>query len=439
MKNNSIIPALIFACLCQISYGQETEKIKTGWNLGALPTISFDTDLGFQYGALVNLYHYGDGTRYPRYNHSLYFEVSRYTRGSGINRFFYDSDQLVKGIRTTFDLSYITDPKLDFFGFNGYETSYNAAFVDEDNTADYISRVFYAHDRKMFRTKVDLVGKLSGENLNWIAGFAIYNFKSGAVDREKYDMPEAETLYEKYINWGIIKDGEKDGGWVNYLKAGLAYDTRDNEPNPMKGLWTEAVIQTAPGFLGNGDFGHTKFALTHRQYFTIIEKNLSFAYRLAYQQTLGGKAPFYAQPLVITSFLKGSTSQGLGGSKTLRGIARNRVVGDGFLYGNVELRWKFVRFIALNQNIYLALNPFWDFGVITQPIDLGVNVNSLDWGAEFLKTDFFTGEKDKLHHSLGAGLKIAMNENFIISVDMGKALNEQDGNMGFYIGLNFLY
>ncbi len=439
MKNNSIIPALIFACLCQISYGQETEKIKTGWNLGALPTISFDTDLGFQYGALVNLYHYGDGTRYPRYNHSLYFEVSRYTRGSGINRFFYDSDQLVKGIRTTFDLSYITDPKLDFFGFNGYETSYNAAFVDEDNTADYISRVFYAHDRKMFRTKVDLVGKLSGENLNWIAGFAIYNFKSGAVDREKYDMPEAETLYEKYINWGIIKDGEKDGGWVNYLKAGLAYDTRDNEPNPMKGLWTEAVIQTAPGFLGNGDFGHTKFALTHRQYFTIIEKNLSFAYRLAYQQTLGGKAPFYAQPLVITSFLKGSTSQGLGGSKTLRGIARNRVVGDGFLYGNVELRWKFVRFIALNQNIYLALNPFWDFGVITQPIDLGVDVNSLDWGAEFLKTDFFTGEKDKLHHSLGAGLKIAMNENFIISVDMGKALNEQDGNMGFYIGLNFLY
>jgi len=207
----------------------------------------------------------------------------------------------------------------------------------------------------------------------------------------------------------------------------------------MKGLWTEAVIQAAPGFLGNGDFGHTKFALTHRQYFTIIKKNLSFAYRLAYQQTLGGKVPFYAQPLVITSFLKGSTSQGLGGSKTLRGISRNRIVGDGFLYGNVELRWKFVRFIALNQNIYLALNPFWDFGVITQPIDLDVDMSSVDWGTEFVKADFFTGEKDKLHHSLGAGLKIAMNENFVISLDIGKALNEQDGNMGVYIGLNFLY
>jgi len=230
MKNFLILFVFTSAFTWNLTTAQDSEKIKTGWNLGALPTISFDTDLGFQYGALVNLYHYGDGTRYPKYNHSLYFELSRYTRGSGINRFFYDSDQLIKGVRTTFDLSYITDPKLDFFGFNGYETSYNAAFVDEDNTTDYLSRVFYAHDRKMFRTKVDLVGKLAGENLNWITGFAIYNFKSGAVDREKFDMPEAETLYEKYINWGIIKDGEKDGGWVNYLKAGLAYDSRDNEP-----------------------------------------------------------------------------------------------------------------------------------------------------------------------------------------------------------------
>lgn len=36
---------------------QEKEMVtKTGWNFGALPTITFDTDLGFQYGALVNLY-----------------------------------------------------------------------------------------------------------------------------------------------------------------------------------------------------------------------------------------------------------------------------------------------------------------------------------------------------------------------------------------------
>jgi hypothetical protein len=39
----------------------------------------------------------------------------------------------------------------------------------------------------------------------------------------------------------------------------------------------------------------------------------------------------------------------------------------------------------------------------------------------------------------GLGLKIAMNENFIISADIGKALKEQDGGMEFYIGLNYLF
>jgi hypothetical protein len=44
-----------------------------------------------------------------------------------------------------------------------------------------------------------------------------------------------------------------------------------------------------------------------------------------------------------------------------------------------------------------------------------------------------------MHISAGAGLRIVMNENFIIAIDLGKAFNEQDGNMGFYMGLNYLF
>lgn len=36
---------------------EKTDEIKTGWNLGALPVISFDSDMGFQYGALSSIYH----------------------------------------------------------------------------------------------------------------------------------------------------------------------------------------------------------------------------------------------------------------------------------------------------------------------------------------------------------------------------------------------
>ena len=40
-------------------------KIKTGWNFGVLPSVAFDADLGFQGGALTNIYYYGDGSQYP--------------------------------------------------------------------------------------------------------------------------------------------------------------------------------------------------------------------------------------------------------------------------------------------------------------------------------------------------------------------------------------
>ena len=70
-------------------------RIKTGWNFGAIPTITFDTDQGFQYGAAVNFYNYGDGSAFPKYKHSLYFEISHFTKGSGIYRFYYDSESLL--------------------------------------------------------------------------------------------------------------------------------------------------------------------------------------------------------------------------------------------------------------------------------------------------------------------------------------------------------
>ncbi|MCD4769041.1 MAG: hypothetical protein K8R35_02595, partial [Bacteroidales bacterium] len=123
------LPAFIIIISLTFSAIAQEENIKTGWNLGALPAVSYNTDLGFQYGAFMNLYHYGDGANYPAYNHSLYFEVSRYTKGSSTYRFMYDSDVLIPGISLTTDLSYLTDAAFDFYGFNGYKAVYNESFV----------------------------------------------------------------------------------------------------------------------------------------------------------------------------------------------------------------------------------------------------------------------------------------------------------------------
>ncbi len=447
MKKNVSLLFFLLAFLSVFPQSESNQITKKGWNFGALPTITFDTDLGFQYGALVNLYDYGDGTRYPNYNQSLYFEVSRYTKGSGVYRFYYDSDQLIKGLQTSMDLSYLTDEAYDFYGFNGYDAVFNEDWIDDElKDNGYQSRVFYKYKRQMFRWKIDLQGKLKGDKLRWIAGLNFLNFDVASVDIEKLNknkddddlLPVIDGLYDKYQDWGIISTDEADGGFVPTFKGGLVFDTRDNKPNPMKGVWTEAVVVLSPEILG-AESSFSKLSITHRQYFTIVPKDLSFAYRLAYQTTLGGEVPFYYQSQVITSIMKGSTSEGLGGSKTLRGIKRNRIVGDGFFFGNAELRWKFARFNWLNNNFYLGLNGFMDFGKVTKKIDFETNNAFNEFSLLNSPADYFDGGADELHTSYGLGLRIAMNQNFIIAIDYGMAADERDGGSGFYMGLNYLF
>jgi outer membrane protein assembly factor BamA len=421
---------------------QDDENIKTGWTFGALPAVSYNSDLGFQYGALVNFYYFGDGTSYPKYMHSLYGEVSRYTKGSGINRFFYDSEYLIPNIRVTADISYLTEKALDFYGFNGYDAVYNAAWEDSDDTENYESRMFYRHERNMFRFMTDFQGKLSGNKLRWVAGFGILNNTIAPVDIEALNkgkdegdlLPDVPGLYDLYSDWGIINEKEKTGGWTNNIKFGLVYDTRDFEPNPMKGMWSEVVLFTAPKFLGNGDFGFTKISATHRQYFTLAKEKLSFAYRLNYQGTIAGTAPFYVQPYMINSFSNTSNTDGLGGSKTLRGVLRNRVVGDAFAFGNAELRWKFYRTVVFRQNLYLGLNLFSDFGQVIKKIDVDESKIPVA-----MREDFYDKDAESLHTTLGLGLRIVLNENFIVAVDYGRPFNERDGGGGLYIGLNYLF
>lgn len=442
MKKSCLFVVFLFTSMLLFAQTEEKEElIKENWNFGALPTITFDTDLGFQYGALVNLYDYGDGKRFPKYNHSLYFEVSRFTKGSGINRFYYDSDQLIKGLQTSVDLSYLSDQAYDFFGFNGYDAVYQPDWIDDTMPEDvYKTRMFYKYDRKLFRFKVDLQGKLYGDHFRWTTGFNLQNFAIKSVNLEKLNkgkegtdvLPTVDGLYEKYQDWGIISSKEANGGFVPTVKAGIVYDSRDNRPNPMKGVWTEAVLEGAPEFLGS-ESSFLKLSMIHREYFSLVPKKLSLVYRLAYQTTLAGTTPFYYQSQVITSVLTGALSEGLGGAKTLRGILRNRVVGDGFFYGNVEMRWKVVRFNWINNNFYLGLNGFTDFGKVTKKIDLpnGVLTNP--------DSNFFNADSEKFHSSYGAGLRIVMNQNFVIAADYGIAANKQDGTSGMYIGLNYLF
>ena len=142
-------------------------------------------------------------------------------------------------------------------------------------------------------------------------------------------------------------------------------------------------------------------------------------------------------------------STGLGGKKTIRGVKRNRVVGNGKAWLNAEFRWRFVNFDLFRQHFYLATNLFTDAGMIIQKTPVEKRYDEIVaehplsdaafWGADYNPNDYFNFGGEKLHISYGIGLRIGMNENFVVSVDYGRTLNQQDGVSGFYIGLGYLF
>ena len=441
MKQKSIILLEIILLSGNFISGQERvkEKMKKGLSFGFFPAFGYDSNTGVKYGGILKLFDYGDGTNYPRYDQCLSFEWSRTTRGSGTNQLTYDTRKLIPGIRILAETSYLTEKVLDFYGFNGYNGYYNPGYTNLHNPL-YLSSVFYRMDRAMIKLKLEFIGKLKGDNLKWFGGFEYFNNKLDTVDinnlnkgRDKSDfLPSiGGGLYGNYVRWGLIPQDQVHGGHTGVFKIGAKYDTRDNEPNPMRGLWTEIQLLLVPGFISDG-YGYTRFAFTHRQYFTLIPKRVNLVYRLSYQAKLSGEMPFYMLPLVFNSAPQ-LTLSGLGGAKTIRGILRNRVVGEDFVYGNTEIRWKLFRAVILNQNFYVALAGFADAGMVTGKYKLPepTDPEAIAWLAK--------GEKEKLHLTYGGGAHFAINDNFVITMDYGWAADPRDGTRGTYIGLSFLF
>jgi len=112
----------------------------------------------------------------------------------------------------------------------------------------------------------------------------------------------------------------------------------------------------------------------------------------------------------------------------------NRVVGQHSAIGNFEFRWKAFRFNAIGQNFYLGFNAFFDAGTVLKPYDIDfTNVSNL------MHERHFASSNNELFTTAGAGLKLVMNENFVVSADYGKAMNSNYGNTGLYVIVGYLF
>ena len=437
------------------------EIIKTGYNFGPLPAVAFDADKGFQLGALLNIYDFGDGSTYPNTRQQWYFEASFFTKGSQLYVVSYDNRTWIPGVRFSTALTITNDKAMDFYGFNGYQSYYDFQKVLDGKKNDdmYIYTPKYRTNRLAALFKADFVGKIGDTPLSWEAGYHLSYFKQGAINREKINknkdenkmFPDSEpTLFEQYRTWGIIKDSEVDGGLNSTVRVGLLFDTRDKEGAPSRGVWAEAHVMMAPKWLGTTN-PYYKYSATFRHYVPIVSKDrLTFAYRLNYEGTFGRKAPYYVLPYMTTV---GPTydRDGMGGFRTVRGIMRNRVQGLDMASYNAELRWRFVQFTLWKQNIAFGLNVFSDGTMVTKGYDMSFGRTLADFATpneyEKAKAEYTAymaqgTEKDRPHITVGGGFRFIMNQNFIVCLEYGKPvgkLAKQDGKGAFYINTGYLF
>ena len=435
--------ALLLAAVCTASAQEEIKK--TGLNFGPLPAVSYSSDLGFQYGALLDIYQYGDGSFYPDYKWKINVETSWYTKGNSVYHVFYDSKHLIPGLRVSADLTYLGNKTTNFYGYNGAA----ALFIPELNKI-VDGQGLYMMRRDDFRFEFTTQGQFGDSHWGWVAGLAFNSYKTGHAVNKNLNAAVDLSLYDIYLKHDIIPAAEANGGNHLDIKLGVVFDTRDHENNPTRGTNLEAFFFGSPDFLnGKRDYrnDYLKLAVHFRQFFPLADR-LVFAGHLAFQGLIAGNAPFYSLQTIQPINRKIIITDGLGSISSVRGTVVNRLQGNSYAWANFELRWSFAKFRWINQNWAIALNPFFDMGMIVAPYRLEQMKSLLQDDTRvatvgnkvYTVADLYTQQAEKLHMSAGAGLHVIMNQNFNIACELGKCFSQSDGTgLGMRIGLSYIF
>ncbi|MBR6184542.1 MAG: hypothetical protein IKQ76_08270 [Bacteroidales bacterium] len=408
-------------------FAQEATAPKTGWKVSPFPAVGYDSNNGLQYGVFGDVYNYGAGDTYPDPLQKFTFEVSHFTKGRTRLRLSFDSKYLIPKMRLTLSAIYCHDPLYQFYGFNGAAEPY----IPERNDKN-AGTLYNSMQRSYFQGFANFQGTIAG-HLNWAAGATFWHYRTGTFDGDKFKADAGNTLYNEYVSHGVIGKEEKDGGNVLELRAGLAYNSRDIEAAPNRGINADLFLNGAPDLSGTGH-GYLRLCANFSHFIRIPVGFIAagdpvFAYHVGLQHTWGD-APFYIQQNVPQLVPRRIMYEGLGGNSTIRGLYDNRIIADGFVWANAELRVKLVRFHIGKGDFYLATNPFVDAGVVTKPYRLERMALPYNTPAEELRK-----AAQQLTVSAGAGLKLAWNENFILSLEVARNLNQTGMGGKFWMNI----
>lgn len=390
-----LLAVAAFSCPAAPAAGQEAPR--TGWELAGVPALNYDADEGFGYGAILELYDHGGGDHRP-YRFTVQPTLLLTTGGRRDFTLFFDAPGLLPGgWRVDAYLGSERQLAAPYYGTG------NATLVDPGRSRSEADPYFYRFGRERRQAQASAQRSLRGTPLRLLLGAGLLHTRVDAVPRDS-----GTTLLELELG-----PGDPPASRSHFLRAGLVWDTRDRETGPSRGSWSELLVQRADRRLGS-THDYTRWTLTDRRYLSLGSPRLVAANRLVLQG-VHGSAPFHELTTVQTSF---KPQEGLGGAKTVRGLPKNRFVGEGLFLWNAELRWRAADFHALGRPAHLVLTGFVDSGRV--------------WGGPVHPGEIVS----ELHHGWGGGTRLGIGENFVVAVDVG---HSAEAAAPVYVGLGYLF
>jgi hypothetical protein len=402
--------------------GELAKKVEGSYFTG-VPLLDFDPDTGNGGGARVYRYWNGDRTdplfNYTPYRHRVY--VQAFITDKGYQDHQIDYEWLYVGgspFRLRMTGLFSANAAANYFGIGsdamrpltspatGQPFARYSAYADALRQADPTGHTYavynqYKYVNPAYRAKLerDLFGALVRVQGGFEVGYIsigertgeLVDAESNGTDVKALSLPT--KLHDDCVAMRVVGC---NGGWNDSLKLGIAFDTRDFEPDPTAGAFVDLTTNIGSRVLGSS-FDYVRVTFSPRAYWSPAPKlaDVVLAGRFVVSGQTSGTPFFAMDTLAFTS----EDQHGLGGSRTIRGYRLDRFVGPVALLANVELRWTMFEVAVLEQRFAFALAPFLDVGRVY----------------DSFRDLTFRG----LKNGQGIGLRVVWNQSTVGAFDLG--------------------
>jgi hypothetical protein len=377
---------------------------RVGWGFGGVPAVNYNSDEGFGFGVVGNLYRYDGGTAPYAFNVGiLIFMTSKAVQSHRL-----ELDLVEPGgspLRVLSSLGLNVTRTYTYCGLGSAadcgqaQAALGKGASEEELSRYHFVRYVNPYGRLDVRYRVDPMPY----QVEMMFGYRASSLLPGDFS---VDQPWPNTLYER-----DFPGGEK--GLISQLQAGVMLDNRDNEPAPIKGIWSELTVRAASKALGS-TYEHFGYNLTNRTYLPLGTARLVWANRVVFDG-LAGEAHLDEMGRVGGS----KAYQVFGGKNGGRGIRQGYFVGRIKNMVQEELRLTYATAHLNKLTLDFGAVAFFDLGLVAS-----------DWDA--------LDELGRPLVSEGVGLRFAMDKNFIVRADVGFSAIE-DYAPGIYIDIANLF